>query len=376
VVKKKSLFSNVLVFRWAVACLFFCFSFSMVCPLRAQSFGPRTSSLQTPFTNTITGLNASKKQGLAGSKMETGPSGRGGPPTDMSVMEYQVHVLGQVNQPGTYRIGPSVRLAEVVNIAGGISPLGSKRKIELRQEGGRTRSIDLFQFTRDGNLGENPFMQDNDVVFVPFIANSVRIEGPVKGVGTYELMGEKTVWDVIELAGGYSTGNAEKEKIVIIRYGGDGKKELAQISNVPMELQQIPVQNGDIIIVPHIFTKDRKFDYTVDQLPSDNVFYPSYNNNIFVVGAVTNQGPIDYNPNLSVVEYVNLAGPTPLAKIQRIRVMTARGKIIRNVKKYNLSPGDTVVVPERKVTTANVLSWYSTFASTVFTGVALKSLIE
>lgn len=301
------------------------------------------------------------------------PSGGG----DMwGIAGYQVHVLGQVARPGTYRLSPSVRLAEAISMAGGMTKQGSLRFIELKQGSGVKRTVDLFRYIYQGDLGANPFLQDNDVIFVPFASQNIRIEGPIKKSGVYELADEKNVWDIVELAGGFTAGVSEQEEVVVIRYVENEKKNLIRVPNVQTELEKVAVQGGDIIVIPHIFTKGKKFDYAFPELPSDNVFYPSYNDNVFVSGAVSQSGPYAYNPVLGIREYVGMAGPGSQANIRGTRILTAEGRIIRNTKKYSLSPGDTIIVPEKKVTTSKVLSWYNTLASTVFTGVALKSLVE
>ena len=238
------------------------------------------------------------------------------------------------------------------------------------------RKIDLFQFITYGDLNANPFLQDNDVIYIPFAKNSIRIEGPVKKGGTYELVEEDNVWDVIQLAGGFASGASDEGEVVIVRYTDNDQKELIKIANIQTSLEKTELRAGDIIVIPHIFTKDKKFDYAFPELPSDNIFYPSYNDNIFVIGAVTLGGAYPYNAHLGVMQYINMAGPSANSKIQSARVMTTSGKVIRRPKGYTLNPGDTIVVPEKKMTTGNFLTWYNTFASTVFTAVSLKALLE
>src|SRR3989338_2283686 len=51
----------------------------------------------------------------------------------MSGLMYQVHILGEVKMPGTYRITASDRLSEVLKKAGGVDEQGSERNIEVRR---------------------------------------------------------------------------------------------------------------------------------------------------------------------------------------------------------------------------------------------------
>lgn len=46
-----------------------------------------------------------------------------------------VHVLGQVNQPGLYMIDPTMSLAGAVALAGGASPQGDLRELQIARDG-------------------------------------------------------------------------------------------------------------------------------------------------------------------------------------------------------------------------------------------------
>lgn len=291
---------------------------------------------------------------------------------------YQIHILGQVNSPGTYRLPPSTRMAEaIIQAAGGIAEKGSKRRIELRRNG-QNRSYDLFRFHTRGELNQNPFLLDNDVIYVPFSKNNVEIQGPVKSPGVYELsIQDRDGWDLIQLAGGFTAGASFDQPVTIIRYEGE-EKRLLEVANRQQELNAFELRNGDIAIIPHILTGDRRFDFNVAKLPGDNVFYPSFNDNVFVMGAVELPGAFPFSPNYSLRDYVNMAGPSRQAKIKRLRVLNPNGQVIARMmkKEFKLSPGDTIVVPEKSLTTDNVLKWYNTLANSIITGFTLRELIR
>ncbi|MBI4367682.1 MAG: SLBB domain-containing protein [Deltaproteobacteria bacterium] len=290
---------------------------------------------------------------------------------------YQIHVLGYVRVPGTYRVAPSTRVSEAIGAAGGADKLGSIRKVELRQGGKRVRRVDLFQYLRRGDLNANPFVQDNDVVYVPLVDASVRIDGPVKSPGLYELTNAGgSVWDIIQIAGGYSSGVSQSGNVVIVRYGADEKKQLVEVRNDIGELTHTPVRDGDTIVIPHLLTKGKKFDYNLPELPSDNVFYPSFDDNVYVIGAVSQPGPYPFNAHFGMREYMLMAGPTKDATHTKPQIMTASGRVVKSTTGYELSPGDTIVVPERKVTFSKGLTLYNTLANTIITGFTLRELFR
>ncbi len=291
--------------------------------------------------------------------------------------EYQIHLLGQVQGPGTYRFPPSTRMAEALERAGGVLQMGSQRQIELRR-GREVFRYDLFRFRHSGDLSQNPFLLDNDVIFVPFSKRNVEIQGPVKSNGIFELSSrEGSVQDLIKLVGGFTAGVSYETPVVIIRYEGQEKK-LIEIRNNSTELSKFDLQNGDIVIIPHILTATRRFDYNVGKLPADNIFYPSFNDNVFVMGAVQLPGAYPFNQNYSLRDYVSMAGMIRGAKTSRVRVITSDGKKLRGMKlkNYELSPGDTIVVPERVVSADSVLNWYNAIATSIITGFTLRELIR
>lgn len=341
-----------------------------------QGFGPTSQKMLGNQSSVLRALGK-ESDGPKGQKKEaTGMSTGSGNASAFS-MNYQIHILGEVVSPGTYRLAASTRLAEAIANAGGIQEKGSFRRIELRR-GNATQYYDLRRFQKRGDLSQNPFLMDNDVIFVPFAEKNVAINGPVKSTGVIELgPNEKTIWDLIVLAGGFTPGVTDNEPVVVVRFV-DGKKELIKIPNEQSELESFNLLNGDIVIIPHLLVENRRFDYDVADLPADNIFYPTQKNEVYVTGAVAAPGAYPFNPTYTIRNFVNSAGPVELSNLKNIHVLTADGKYIKNPdkkKKFYLSPGDSIIVPKRAWTTDNVLKWYNTFTGTVFTTFAFKELI-
>lgn len=261
---------------------------------------------------------------------------------------YQVHLSGEVVRPGTYRIPASTRLSEAVQMAGGILDRGSERRVEIRRRDGGRRRADLTSFKTTGNLDANPYLLDDDVIFVPLKERVVEIEGSVKRPGYYELTHEKTIEDLTRLAGGFTAGAAGAGTIRVIRFQ-DGAKQLLDVDNEPSARREFALQNADVVVVPHIFTENKKFDYNLGKLPGErSIFYPSYEERVFVLGAVALPGPYAFSPYYDVRQYLTIAGgTTKLAKSKKIRIITADGKTIKASNVTSINPGDTIVVPEK-----------------------------
>ncbi len=264
-------------------------------------------------------------------------------------LTYQVHILGEVQKPGTYRVLASTRLSEAVEKAGGILERGSERKIQLRRTDGGGRTVDLLSFKTFGNLDANPYLLDNDVIFVPLKGKVVQIEGTVKRPGIYELRGERNLQDLINLAGGFTSGIGNPTPIRVVRFS-HGVKEVIDIENGREARRAFLLENADVVVAPHFLTDKKTFDYNLARLPGDNqLFYPSYDERIFVLGAVAQPGPYPFSPYYGVRQYLTLAGgTTKLAKSKKVKILRTDGKMMKvSDAKLEINPGDTIIVPEK-----------------------------
>lgn len=295
--------------------------------------------------------------------------------SDMQMLQYQVHVVGEVSKPGTYRVTASERVSEVLKKAGGIVDEGSKRHIQIKRKEGSTSNVDLLSFELYGDLKNNPFVMDNDVIFVPLRKGAVQVVGAVKRPLVYELAGEKNVKDVINLAGGYNAGFAPDQPLRVIRFENSEKK-VHEIPNDPVEMARFNIMSGDVVVVSSVVTAKHKFDYNVAAIPGDKVFYPSYEDRVFVLGGVNKPGAYDWNPYYTIQQYITMAGGvSPLAK-GKVNVVSAEGKK-RSVKmgktaQEQVNPGDTVMVNQRRLAPE---SWVSLFLAVAGFGLSATATV-
>ncbi len=334
---------------------------------------------KTPGIATIPGVDSA---GVRGGIEGLAPSTRGG---EASIgqgllsggLVYQIHILGEVQKPGTYRVPASSRLAEVLLLAG-IKKNGSERNIEIRKGGAKSgKKVDLFAYKLFGDLEQNPYMMDNEVVFVPLKQKVIEVEGAVDRPGFYELKREKTLWDIIQLAGGFSQGASTKEPVRLIRYDPQEKKTILEIPDLEKDLKEVEVLDRDVIIVPHMFTNENKFDYNVKQFPNDNLFYPSYEDRVFVLGAVSAPGPFTFNQYYKLSNYLAFAGGLNRMSKGYINVMTPDGKTTKvkpNDQNIRINPGDVVYAPEKLLSRETWVNLALTIANLGFS-VATTSIV-
>jgi len=264
---------------------------------------------------------------------------------------YQINVTGEVMNSGTYRIPASTRLSEILNMAGGVAKSGSQRQVQIRSIRGGIKTVDLLQYKQKGELAQNPYLLDNDTVYIPLKKETIEIEGAVNRPGIYELRNEKSLQTVIDLAGGYSQGVSRQQSIRIIRFSVEDQKEVLEIPNTPADLSSTLIKNADVIVVPHILTAKNTFDYNIKKLPNDNIFYPSYEDRVFVIGAVNTPGTFDFNHNYRLSNYLAMAGG--LSRMAKgggyVKIIDGQGqsKKVKSDSQEIINPGDTLYVPER-----------------------------
>lgn len=210
-------------------------------------------------------------------------------------------VLGEVGRPGSYSFAltlgggndPSVQyptVAQVIQIAGGISLVADARRIQVRRpqlnRPDKIFTIDLLNPIQTGALSQNFRIRDGDTIFIPpgkeanvqesrilstanFATESARplsilISGEVNRPGSYLVTGGgvgtdgkgrlPTATQAIQQAGGI-TQFADIRSIQIRRVTRSGTAQIIavnlwQLLRMGDLNQDVVLQDGDIIIIP------------------------------------------------------------------------------------------------------------------------------
>jgi polysaccharide biosynthesis/export protein len=106
-----------------------------------------------------------------------------------------VAVSGEVKRPAIYEITSGTRLADVVTISGGVTPISYLKRVQivraLPNAERATLDVDLTSFYLKGDEASNPPINAGDLVLFhrsdPRVYNVVRVEGAVRYPGAYEL---------------------------------------------------------------------------------------------------------------------------------------------------------------------------------------------
>ena len=170
-----------------------------------------------------------------------------------------VTILGKVAKPGKYSLAQPSRLIDIISMAGGVSMVGVRKILVIRNAENKTESADILKTNQrniifidyknlfeDADFSLNIPIKNRDIINVlDPSTGKFYITGEVKRSGVYNLVEGLTIMKAITLAGG-TTKLASEKKIYILRVI-DGKEE--KVSADPKTL----VQEDDIIFVPESF---------------------------------------------------------------------------------------------------------------------------
>ena len=138
----------------------------------------------------------------------------------------RIFVLGDAHRPGSYTVSALSTMTNALFVSGGISEIGSLRKVQLKRSGKLITTLDLYDLLLRGDTSGDARLQPGDVIFIPPVGNTVGVDGEVRRPAIYELQGEATVAQVLAVAGGMLPSsypqasqieriNAERERTVI-----------------------------------------------------------------------------------------------------------------------------------------------------------------
>lgn len=286
----------------------------------------------------------------------------------------EVSATGAVVKPGTYRIPVLSRLTDALGAASGALPEGSLRTIVVNAATtGKSTTYDLNRFFMRGDLSQNPYIQEGDSIFVNFKTKAVKVYGPVRNQGEYDLTVEKTYGQFIDFLGGYTTGFDPSGEFSVLRVG-EGKTGVMRYKMA--QIQNLELKNGDVIMVPHLSRSHVQYNLFINDLPGESVQYPELEKRVYVVGGVAAPGAIDYYPHLTARDYINLAGGLrPLAIRNSVQIVPRAGKPMKlaydQTPNYNLNPGEVIDIRERLIPPQFWISLFVTISSVALSAVAI-----
>ncbi|MCO5249212.1 MAG: SLBB domain-containing protein [Chitinophagales bacterium] len=199
-----------------------------------------------------------------------------------------INILGEVNYPGTYQIPAINSVFNAMNAVSGPSPTGSIRDIQLRRNGKKIRTFDVYEFLLNNEVPQEFYLQQNDVIYVPVIGKVVEITGAVRKQNKYELKSGEGIKDLLRFSGGLKA-NAYTDLIKVERYVNQ-KIEILNINltDILNGTGDYELKDGDKIYIPE------------NVINSDEA--------ISIGGEILIPGSYEYKDGYRVSDLIKLAG--------------------------------------------------------------------
>ncbi len=169
----------------------------------------------------------------------------------------RVYVVGDVQRPGAFDVSSLSTPLSALYAAGGPTSRGSLRLLRQYRGNHLVREIDLYDFLLRGVRSDAERLLPGDTLLVPPVGPQVSVEGMVHRPAIYELNGEKTLNQVLDLAGGVLR-TASLKQIDVARVVAHERRTMVslQLPDDPAEaakkLADFPVQGGDDVVISQI----------------------------------------------------------------------------------------------------------------------------
>ncbi len=164
----------------------------------------------------------------------------------------RVYVVGDVVRPGAYDVGSLSTPLNALFAAGGPTGRGSLRILQHYRGNQLVQDVDVYDLLLHGVKGNILRLESGDTVMAPPLGAEVTIEGMVRRPAVYELKDEKTLSDVIALAGGLLP-TATLRHVEVQRVVAHQKQTMLSLDiptddsteEVTKQLDSFKIQDGD-----------------------------------------------------------------------------------------------------------------------------------
>lgn len=285
---------------------------------------------------------------------------------DVPFIQVSVTIAGPVRRPGRYELIETKDIEELLSLAGGFNSQVTRRlPVRLTRRDSNEHTTELkIPFAADGTMPNQP-LRDDDIVTIPGVQElqrSITVIGPVAGataaddvtaVKRLPFVEGATVRSVMETIG--PVGSSADLKSAYIRKG-NGKI-------VPVDMEALLTQRD--------FTADRPLEM------GDTLTIPQKRRSVAVEGAVLRPGLYPYNPQFGASEYLTVAGgPSKNARGEgTFRLITSKGRESSLTRALKIDPGDTISVPERTFSRAEVVQLVLTGLGLVVSSISAFTLV-
>ncbi|MCU1299069.1 MAG: polysaccharide export protein, partial [Acidobacteriaceae bacterium] len=226
----------------------------------------------------------------------------------------RVYVVGDVQRPGAYDISSLSTPLNALYQAGGPTSLGSLRILKHFRGKDLIETVDLYDLLLNGVHAGMQRIQSGDTILISTIGPQIKIEGMVRRPAIYELNGEKSLAQVLQLAGGVlpsgTLRHVDVERIEAHESRTMLRLDIPENNNsesVTLALENFSIQDGDTIKISPILPYADKTVYL-----EGHVFRPgkfAYQDGMKVTDLVKSYKDLLPEPYKNHAEIIRLKAP-------------------------------------------------------------------
>jgi protein involved in polysaccharide export with SLBB domain len=267
--------------------------------------------------------------------------------TDVSLSRLRtvrVYVVGEVGVPGAYDLSSLSSPLNALVAAGGPTEHGSLRSIKHYRGKQLLEVVDAYDLLLRGVGPGQMRLESGDSLLVPPVGPQVTIEGMVRRPAIYELHGDTSLEDALDLSGGVLPAAALKQVQVERLVAHENRTMLSldlsakgSAENAESQLRSFQVQDGDRIHIFPIAPYNEQAIYLEGHVLRPGRY--SYRDGMTVVDLVTSYSDLLPEPSEKYAEIIRLNAPDFRPSVESFDLASA---LSNSASAPKLKPLDTV----------------------------------
>ena len=226
----------------------------------------------------------------------------------------RMYVVGEVALPGAYDVSSLSTPLNALFVAGGVTAQGSLRRLQHYRGKQLIEEVDAYDLLLHGIRGDLQRIENGDSLMVPPLGPVVTVDGMVRRPAIYELRDEKTLVDVLDLAGGILPAAALRH-IEVQRLVAHEKRTMlsfdisdtSDAEAVRAQMSGFTVQDGDEIHIFPIAPYNSESIYLIGHVLRPGRY--SYKAQMKLTDLVTSYADLLPEPSIRYAEIIRLRAP-------------------------------------------------------------------
>jgi polysaccharide export outer membrane protein len=261
----------------------------------------------------------------------------------------RVYEVGDITNPGAYDISSLSTPLNALFAASGPTPSGSMRILKHYRGNQLIQTVDVYDLLLHGIKANLQRLENGDTILVPPTGPQVTVEGMVRRPAVYELLDEKTLADILNLAGGLLPIAALRH-IEVERTVAHDKRTMLNLdipetgddAEVTKKLGSFEIHDGDRVRIFPIAPYNQNAVYVEGHVIRPGKY--SYRENMRVTDIISSYGDLLPEPSAQYAEIIHLNAPDFRPSVESFNLADA---IAKPLQAPVLRPLDTVRIFSR-----------------------------